>query len=278
MLNQSELQNNKTIKFWFHASSPHLCKKADSLSNLPIVIIIALNFAGCASQEQLPAPVIETTPVTSSQEENLRKEIARLEKLLAEKDELIKNLQIRQQNQAQVLREVNKEATRAQVKLHRLATKPGTASAIAETEVALANLKQTKVSPADQVLQIQAKHLVDTASVLFAKDQYASAMNYITQAKQLISSITAPNHKKTTDENNSLLEFHTPIKLYAKANINLRRMPSAKSQLLTTLKKNTVVIANASQGSWLRVQVDEKQGWVLNTGLEAGKNNQPAAR
>ncbi|MCG7756046.1 MAG: SH3 domain-containing protein [Nitrosomonas sp.] len=271
MLNQSELQNNKTTKFWFHASSPHLCKQVDSVSNLLIVIIIALNFAGCASQEQLPAPVIETAPVTSSQEENLRKEVARLEKLLAEKDELIRNQQIRQQNQAQVLREVNKEATRAQVKLHRLATKPGTASAIAETEVALANLKQTKVSPAGQVLQIQAKHLVDTASVLFAKDQYASAMNYITQAKQLISSITTPNHKKTADENNSLLEFHTPIKLHTKANINLRKMPSAKAQLLTTLKKNTVVIANASQGSWLRIQVDEKQGWVLNTGLEAGK-------
>lgn len=275
MLNQSELQNNKTIKFWFHASSPRLFKKAYSLSNLLILIIITLNFAGCASQEQLPPPVIEAAPVTSSQEENLRKEIARLEKLLAEKDELIKNHQIRQQNQAQVLREVNKEATRAQVKLHRLATKPGTASAIAETEVALANLKQTKVSPANQVLQIQAKHLVDTASMLFAKDQYASAMNYITQAKQLISLITTPNHKKTADENNSLLEFHTPIKLHAKANINLRKMPSAKAQLLTTLKKNTVVIANASQGSWLRVQVDEKQGWVLNTGLEAGKNHHP---
>ena len=237
MLNQSELQNNKTIKFWFHASSPRLFKKAYSLSNLLILIIIALNFAGCASQEQLPPPVIEAAPVTSSQEENLRKEIARLEKLLAEKDELIKNHQIRQQNQAQVLREVNKEATRAQVKLHRLATKPGTASAIAETEVALANLKQTKVSPANQVLQIQAKHLVDTASMLFAKDQYASAMNYITQAKQLISLITTPNHKKTADENNSLLEFHTPIKLHTKANINLRKMPSAKAQLLTTLKK-----------------------------------------
>lgn len=275
MLNQSELQNNKTTKLWFHASLPRVCKEAYSLSNLLIVIIIALSFAGCASQEQLPPPVFEAAPVTSSQEENLRKEIARLEKLLAEKDELIKNQQIRQKNQAQVLREVNKEATRAQVKLHRLATKPGTASAIAETEVALANLKQTKVSPADQVLQIQAKHLVDTASVLFAKDQYASAMNYITQAKQLISLITTPNHKKTADENSSLLEFHTPIKLHTKANINLRKLPSAKAQLVTTLKKNTVVIVNASQGSWLRVQVDQKQGWVLNTGLEAGKNHHP---
>lgn len=234
--------------------------------------MIALSIAGCASQEQIPAPVVEPAPVTSSQEISLRNEIARLEKLLAEKDELIKNQQIRQQNQALALREVNKEATRAQVKLHRLATKPGTASAIAETEVALAHLKQMKISPADQVLQIQAKHLVDTASVLFAKDQYASAMNYIAQAKQLISLITTPNNKKTASENNTLLEFHTPIKLHTKTNANLRKLPSAQAQLLATLKKNTAVTANASQGSWLRIQVDDKKGWILNTALEVGKN------
>ena len=275
MLNQSGLQDNKTIKFRFDTPSCRLSKNVCSSSNLLISGIIALLFAGCASQEQAPAPVIETAPVTSSQEENLRKEVARLEKLLVEKDELIKNQQIRQQNQALALKEVNKEATRAQVKLHRLATKPGTASAIAETEVALAHLKQTKVSPADQVLQIQAKHLVETASVLYAKDQYASAMNYVAQAKQLISLITTPNHKKTVNDNSALLEFHTPIKLHTKTNVNLRKMPSAHAQLLTTLKKNTQVTATASQGSWLRVQVDEKQGWILNTGLEAGKNQKP---
>lgn len=256
-------------------SSRYSGKPVYPSSNLLISGIIALIAAGCATPEQNPAPVIETAPVTSSREEELRKENAQLKKLLAEKDEIIKSQQISQKNQALALKEVNKEATRAQVKLHRLATKPGTASAIAETEVALAHLKQTKVSPADQVLQIQAKHLVETASVLYAKDQYASAMNYVAQAKQLISLITTPNHKKTVNDNSALLEFHTPIKLHTKANVNLRKMPSAHAQLLTTLKKNTQVTANASQGSWLRVQVDEKQGWILSSGLEAAKNHTP---
>ena len=155
-------------------SSRYSGKPVYPSASLLISGIIALIAAGCATPEQNPAPVIETAPVTSSREEELRKENAQLKKLLAEKDEIIKNQQISQKNQALALKEVNKEATRAQVKLHRLATKPGTASAIAETEVALAHLKQTKVSPADQVLQIQAKHLVETASVLYAKDQYAS--------------------------------------------------------------------------------------------------------
>ncbi|QOJ23758.1 MAG: SH3 domain-containing protein [Gammaproteobacteria bacterium] len=273
MLNKSGWQSNKTVQFPFRMTSRCMLKGPRLLLHRLILITIALILAGCAAQEQVPAPVIETMPIQSSQEENLRKEIAHLKKLLAEKDELIKNQQIRQQNQALALKEVNKEATRTQVKLHRLATKPGTASAIAETEVALANLKQTKVPAADQVLQIQAKHLVEAASMLYAKDQYASAMNYIAQAKQLISLITTPNHKRTVNDNSALLEFHTPIKLYTKTNVNLRKMPGAQAQLLVTLKKNTPVMANASQGSWLRVQVDEKQGWVLNTGLEAGKNH-----
>lgn len=272
MLHQSGLQNNKIAKLQFHTPSHRASERDYSSLNLLIPGFIAILSTGCASQEQIPAPVIETIPVTSSQEESLRKEVARLEKLLAEKDVLIKNQQIRQEDQALALKEINKEATRTQVKLHRLATKPGTASAIAEIEVALANLRQTKVSPSNQVLQIQAKHLVDTASMLFAKDQYASAMNYITQAKQLISLITTPNHKKTIDENSALLEFHAPIKLLTKTNVNLRKMPSAHAQSLAILKKNTAVVASASQGSWLRVQVNEKQGWVLNSNLAVGKN------
>ncbi len=274
MLNQSGSQDNKTIKSRFDMPPCRLGKYVYASSNLLIVGIIALTVTGCTFPEQNPAPVIEPAPVTSLQDENLRKENVQLKKQIAEKDEIIKNYQISQKNQALALKEVNKEATRAQVKLHRLATKPGTASAIAETEVALANLKQMKISPADQVLQIQAKYLVETASMLYAKDQYASAMNYVAQAKQLISLITTPSHKRAVNGNSVLLEFHTPIKLHTKTNVNLRKMPSAHAQLLATVKKNTQVTATASQGSWLRVQIDEKQGWILNKGLEVtGKNH-----
>ena len=245
-----------------------------SLSHL-ILVLLALNLAGCATQEPVPAPSIDTIPVASSQEESLKEEIARLEQLIAEKDELIKNQQIHQKSQAQALLDVNKEATRTQVKLHRLATKPSTASAIAETEVALEHLKQVKISPADQILQIQAHHLIETASVLYTKNQYAPAMNYIAQAKHLIGLIKDPNRKKVSNENNSLFEFNTPIKLRTKANVNLRKIPSPKAQILALLKKHTPVTANASQGSWLRVQIEENQGWILGTGLEIEKNHNP---
>lgn len=238
-----------------------------SLNKL-IFCLFALNLSGCISQEPTPIRIIEPIPVTVSEDEGLKNEIARLEKVIAEKDELIKSQQMRQQSQAQTLREVNKEATRTQVKLHRLATKPSTASAIAEIEVALEHLKQVKISAADQILQIQAQHLVETASMFYEKDQYAQAMNHIAQAKHLISWITNSDRKRTSIENNSLLEFHTPIKLRTKTNVNLRKEPNTSAPILATLKKDTTLTANASLGSWLRVQTEGNQGWILSTSLE----------
>jgi hypothetical protein len=275
MLKHIRLQENKMMKLSSKMQSLYpLAISSLSLSHL-ILVLLALNLTGCETPKPAPSPSIDTIPVASSQEENLREEIVRLEKLIAEKDELIKNQEIRQQNQAQALREVNKEATRTQVKLHRLATKPGTASAIAETEVALEHLKQAKISPADKILQLQAHHLMETASVLFTKNQYGPAMNYVAQSRHLIDLIKDPNRKKASSENNSLFEFNTPLKLRTKTNVNLRKIPNPQAQILTLLKKDTPVAANACQGPWLRVQIEENQGWILATGLEIERSQTP---
>lgn len=236
-------------------------------------ILLALNLTGCVSKEPMVISVIEPAPVPTEQYEDLKNEITRLEKLVAEKDALIKNQNIRQQNQAHALREVNKEATRAQVKLHRLATKPSTASAIAELEVALENLKQVKISSSDQILQIQAQRLLETASSFYAKDHYASAMNQVAQANHLLSLIVVDqNRKKASNISSILIEFHTPVKLLTKTSVKLRKEPNPNAQILGVLKKDTALVANANQGSWLRVQVNEKQGWVLSTLLEVEEN------
>lgn len=261
--------------FLLRTMSFYSLKVSSLLLNQLTFSLLALYLAGCVSQEPPPIQIIEPIPVAVSQDESLKIEIARLEKVIAEKDELIKSQKIRQQNQAQVLREVNKEATRTQVKLHRLATKPSTASAIAEIEVALEHLNSVKISATDQILQIQAQHLVETASVFYAKDQYAQAMNHVAQAKHLIGLITDSNRKKTPIEINSLLEFHSPIKLRAKANVNLRKEPNTRAPILATLKKDALLTANASLGSWFRVQTEDNQGWVLSTTLEIEKNHNP---
>lgn len=237
-------------------------------SSRPFLVSFALIIAGCASQEIAPPPADPPIPEANAEIENLKNQIAQLESIITEKDELIRSQQIKQQNQALALREVNKEATRTQVKLHRLATKPGTASAIAETEVALAHLKQSKIPANEQIMQIQAQQLLETASKLYENNQYATAMNYVAQAKQLISSLTDPTRKRINIENNMPLEFHAPIKLSTRSNAHLRNAPNNQAKILTTLKKDTSVTATASQGSWFRVQINGSEGWIHNTLLE----------
>lgn len=233
-----------------------------------LVIFLALTLPGCASKEPVVISAAEPVPAPTPQYEELKNEIARLEKIIAEKDGLIKNQQIRQQSQAHVLRETNKEATRAQVKLHRLATKTSSASAIAEVEAALEHLKQVKISSFDQILQMQAQQLLETASLFFSKDKYAAAMNHVTQANNFISFILDQNRKRVTHVDHFLLEFHVPVRLRTVKNAFLRKEPNQHAQVLSTLKKDTILTANANQGPWLRIQTDKHQGWVLYTMLE----------
>ncbi|MCC7091925.1 MAG: SH3 domain-containing protein [Nitrosomonas sp.] len=237
---------------------------------LPILIL-----AGCAPQKPILIPVVESVPAPEPQYEELKNEIARLEKIIAEKEEVIKNQQLRQQSQAHVLRETNKEAARAQVKLHRLATKPSTASAIAEVEASLEHLKQTRLSSFDQILQMQAQRLLDTATLFYSKEQYAAAMSHVAQANSFIGLIQDEKRKKITHVDPLLLEFHVPVKLRTTKNVNLRKEPNSHARVLSTLKKDTHLIANANQGPWVRIQIDKTQGWVLYTMLERDESRTP---
>ena len=161
------------------------------IPNLTVYLSILFfpTLSGCATSRDPIVTSVNDEPALKSmpQYEDLKKEISRLEKLVAQKDELIKNQKIRQQNQARVFREANKEAsreankeaTRTQVKLHRLATKPSTASAIAELEAALEYYKQIRNSSLDQLLWIQAQRLLEAAILFYSKDQYVPAMNNV---------------------------------------------------------------------------------------------------
>ena len=275
MINNLGMIRSRMTKLWIQTISFYLFKISSVGVYQLAFILLILNLSGCASKEPIVISVIEPVPVPTPQDEDLKNEIARLEKLVAEKDELIKSQNILRKSQAHVLREVNKEATRAQVKLHRLATKPSTASAIAEVEAALEHLKQTKISSFDQILRIQAQRLLETATLFYSKDQYAAAMNHVAQANTFIGLISDQNRKRVTHVDQFLLEFHIPVRLRTIKNAFLRKEPNQYAQILSTLKKDTVLSSDANQGPWLRVQTDKNQGWVLNTmiEIEESRNN-----
>ena len=196
-----------------------------------------------------------------------QQEIERLQKLLAEKDALIRNQQVRQQDQAKTLQETSSQAAHAQIKLRRLATRPAAASTIAEAEISMEGLKSSPLSDTERMLQAQAQRLLAAATVLYDEDNYAAAMDHAAQAREFVDMMKNGRIRKAADQ--IAVSLQTLIPLRAAVDSNLRQKPGLKGAVLGVLKKNSTMIAEAYQGDWLQVQTaDGRSGWILNTLVE----------
>ena len=126
-----------------------------------VLLLLGLSISGCSTPTKPGLPEItqvEAAPLPEPlgkaqceieiekllmDKEAQHQEIERLQKVLAEKDAQIRSQQARQQDQAKTLQETSSQAAQAQVKLRRLATRPAAASAIAEAEMVMGNLKSS---------------------------------------------------------------------------------------------------------------------------------------
>jgi hypothetical protein len=93
-------------------------------------------------------------------------------------------------------------------------------------------------------------------------------MDHAAQAREFIDMVTSNRTRKTSDQVTVSLQI--PIPLRAMGNSNLRQSPGLSSALVTTLKRDTLMTAEAYRGEWLQVvTADGRAGWVLNTLVEA---------
>lgn len=233
-----------------------------------VIALLYLSMTGCTLPKPIPANSIPAAiiPPQDLYEVQQRK-IERLEQLLAEKEEQIRNLNLRQQNQAKALQESTSKVTRDQVRLRRLATQPSAASSIAEAEVAMVSLKSSQVTTPERTLQAQ--RLLNAATASYAKGNYGAAMDHSAQAREFIEMVMSNHTRKASGPHLTRVFFNVPIPLRAKSNVNLRQRPFSKATKLATLKKNSALTAQAYQGDWLQVQASDLfSGWVLNTLME----------
>lgn len=229
------------------------------------VLLFGANMAGCALQSPTPAPV--RIPDSCMAEQS---EIERLRQLLAEKDALIRNQQVHQQEQAKELQTTTSQATLAQVQLRRMATQTDAASALAEVEVAMETFKSDKNIVPQQTLQAQAQRLLDAANVAYAQDDYATAVDWAAQSREIIDMVQEQSTGKATGKHRVTITFQTPIPMRTRTDCNLRQLPRSNSTLLSVLKKDSTLMALAYNGDWLRVQTeDEREGWLLKSLVEA---------
>lgn len=237
------------------------------------MLLLGLNMTGC-NNIPLKLPSNEGTAETPAPPllelyTAQQHEIERLQKLLAEKETQLRSQQVRQQNQAKVLQETSSQATRAQVKLRRLATQSSAASTIAEVEVAMKRLQSFQSTVSERALQAQAQQLLDAATATYAKGDYAAAMDHAAQSRGLIDMVINNRTRKVSDPRQAMVPFQVPIPLRVRNDSNLRRGPRDSAAVMGVLKKDSALTAQAYQGDWLRVQTDDgRSGWLLNTLVE----------
>jgi Bacterial SH3 domain len=233
-----------------------------------VIVLLSVNMViGCAHQEPMHTtePVIEAS---SAYNEiailQLHDEIKRLQDLIKKKDNVIRQQHAYQQSQDKEQQEASSEVARAQTRLHRLATKPSTASTIAEAEVAMESLKRTQISDTSQALQQQAQNLLDAALASYRQDNYVAAMNYASQAQEFINMLADQNRQESY-YNRKTVPIHVPFVLQTITDVNLRQNPHGNAKILNILDKGYILVANAYRGNWFRVQTEDgRQGWVLN--------------
>ncbi len=233
------------------------------------IMLVPWFFSGCMSTKESTEPKVShyekqmPVRVHLQEIESMEIKIKYLEQQLAEKNALIKKINSREQDQPQVIPASSKEIVRTQVKLHRLATKPSSASLISEAEVAMNYIKQQLTVESDEVLLKQAKQLLDAAVASYTQTDYATATYFASQALEFTNMVSDQEREQP---NRATIRFNTPILLETNANANLRREPGRRTLIVSVLEKGTVLTANAYQGNWLMVQTDANtQGWVFNS-------------
>lgn len=125
-----------------------------------------------APRRAAPAPPAPSAPPAHNSEDT--REIARLRNQLSEKNDEIADLQHR-------LSEAINEAVRAMARVRALATRAEAASAMAEAEVTLQQVRQRTPHPDLS----EADRLMQAASNEFQAENYGGAVYLATQAKRL---------------------------------------------------------------------------------------------
>ena len=206
--------------------------------------------------------------------ESMEDEVAKNNLRILEKEAQIKALEERLNLQQIMLDEAIQEVVRAKAKLRSLESKAEAASDMAEAEIAVKALKvklagqmrDPEIAKAEQLLTMSVKE--------FERENYGGALYLTNQAKGHIKTaqmrlggrkMPLEGRKELTPVAGEVL-FAQPIPLQVLKTSNLRQLPDLKSNILTTLEKDTPLIAYSYKDQWVRVTMEDgTAGWIFQT-------------
>jgi hypothetical protein len=229
-----------------------------------LLLLLAAGTIGCAkpqAQSASPAPatppapaVVETVTVTARDPE-MERELGRTKVQLLERNARIADMERR-------LGETTTELVRAMARLRTLATRAEAASAIAEAEVTLQQLRGRAGGQAPPELA-QAESALRQASTAFDAENFGGAVYLATQAKRLGSAGRGRLAEAGGSARPNERPFAVPVPLTTTAPANLRESPAASATVVTRIAAGTALTAYSYEQEWLKVATaDGVSAWV----------------
>lgn len=228
------------------------------------VVLPVIALAACAGA---PKPDTGTAPASApppraqpvpdgAREAELEREVSRLRIQLLERSSQLADSERR-------LADATTEVVRAMARLRTLATRAEAASAIAEAEVTLRQLRdRSGQAAAPEAAQADA-HL-RAASAAFDEANFGGAVYLATQAKR----VATLGRGRLAEAGGGAPRpgeraFALPVPLLTISRANLRVAPSASAAVITAAPAGTSLTAYAHEQDWLRVTTaDGRSVWV----------------
>jgi hypothetical protein len=242
---------------------------------VPPVALLVLPFAaltGCGSRPPppaAPAPVVVARPVpppprpvpetvtvrVAVRDTDLEHESVRLRMSLLERSAQLAEA-------ARRLDEATTDLVRAMARLRSLATRAEAASAIAEAEVTLQQLR----GGAGQQLPPEARQAeasLRAASAAFNAENYGGAVYLATQAKRVATAGRGRLAGGGAAVRPGERAFAVPVKVTTTVRTNLRAAPGPAGDVVAAVPAGTALTAYAWAQDWMRVTMaDGRVAWV----------------
>ena len=242
------------------------------------LVPLAVALVACGATQAppaAPAPVarVEQPPVRVPPETvvvhdpDLQREVFRLRMSLLERS-------AQYEATKQLLDEATTEVVRTMARSRTLATRAEAASAIAEAEVTLQQLRGGAGQQAPEEAR-QAEQALHAASTAFDAENYGGAVYLATQAKRAATAGRGRLAERGATAGSGEAAFAVPVPLVTTTRANLRAAPGAGADVVATVPAGTPLTAYAYTQDWIRVTMTDGRGAWVHHGLVRGVEGGP---
>jgi hypothetical protein len=204
--------------------------------------------------------VVDTVTVSNPETE---RQVARLQMQLLEKDAQISRLQTQ-------IEETTREVVRSMARQQTVASRAEAASAMAEAEVALEQLKTAAGGRETQEIR-QIQGLLESSTAEFNQENYGGSLYLANQAKSLAGADRGRLLRGTQGSlrpGETLFTVSLPLRTVRRSNV--REGPGTEFPVTFTLEPGATLVGHSYVGQWLRVSTPDGQtGWVFQNLVES---------